>query len=146
MKKWLWSLSIAGLLLIVIAFGWMDHAGDKTHKIVLTALTQLPQALQQLFTKLKKDKFVIKQVDRAEVLRFGNYGTKEHYVFSGTGVQNYYIRRPIAIQGNIYPDFSLTVLTLETPDTARNYASQIALATPFTIWYTPPRAQLTSGY
>lgn len=128
-RKLLYSvLAVTALLILAFLFS------NRSKEIELVAPAQKPQELQQLFTKLKKDKFVIEQVDGTGTLRFSNCETEENFDFSGTGVQSYYARSPIAIPDNIYPDFHLYVLNFETPDVARNYADQILFATRNQQW------------
>lgn len=117
-----WVLAVAPFLILLFLLYIRNKPID------LVAPAHPPMELQQLFTKLKKDNFVIEQIDNPGILSFNNCNAKENYDFSGTGVQRYYIHSPIAIRDNIYPDFRLSVLNFKSPDVARNYANQILVA------------------
>lgn len=89
-----------------------------------------PAELTRLFKQLKKDQFAIESRP-LESLGFTICPTGEIDIYKGSGVYEYYMRRPIPVGAPetnlypVYPDFLLQVLEFEQDSEAEDQAKRI---------------------
>lgn len=124
MKKWIWLLILL-ILIVLLGFGYVLWSRSST----LTLSKHDPDSvvLQRLFSQLKKDQFNI-EAQSLGTLGFLACSKEETRTYKGSGVRQYYMRRPVSIgisSGPVYPDFLLQVLEFEYASEAEEHAKWI---------------------